>query len=1094
MSDKIKTTGLKLLNDSVFDPKQGKDAFSHNIYAKVLTQILTPSAGNDPGISVALFGKWGQGKSSVVQMMEDAFNERSAAPEESVKVIWFNAWKTRGDHVRRQLLLSIIKGIDSPKYEQIGRFIQPGNPLIIRPYSVQEEANKQTRWWLMARDEKLDPFICGAIGIGIISLLAFVLIFFADLNPKRDWAGFSIAALLPLFAACMAVVYRWFCNRKDQLLTSAEPVSDSQRLKYPDQFQRVFEEELAEYRERDGVPIIVVVDDLDRCEASTVVEALAAIRQLGGKPLFEKDIAECRFLVPCDESQVLSALKDDGHHDGYEEEDLLRKFFDVIIRMDAFLPDDMVAYARTVLNKFDGVDEADIALIQELVGSVAPRNPRQVKKLVNAYLISKEKTTSMQESKALRAKDKLDHFDKSMLAVIALQETVPTAFEKLVESPLSEFERLRKVIGNPIEQTDSDLKAAAIIRALDPVSHHTFRLLTRKGLPETLAPLDNGPDIYDAIQSGKEAVFAAEIEKVSDLSCVAAWLKEHRQSLHSVARFRNALSCLIEPTSLPDSLQDVVADYVKKFPRTGEALKGFHRLLDLAEKAKGLDGCKRKIHNTIISNLNELPIEDVLQSEELRAVLIFSADLTDSARGSFARKINPLIGTDDPGIAMKQLAALKASMSEDYSGAIPSLALTITRECTWDIYPEDGAEAFSGLHSTLIAAFAGNDEETLHEIIDLLFGDLGPLSSPIDLASPTQVGAREAMLTLKKISERLSADGIQILFDHLRPWLPPQTTLVNFMAVCNALGTRLFCLSEEQIDDIAIILANRACTDEETEWLFDLTKQSEHSTDETKPNYNRFCKKVFERFAEQHLASTSVPAIAQSLLTGMSESSWNVADEAEAVLAEAIKSKVTNEATWNMWKTALWSLCRNNSSVVKQATAIRIKENIIPDVFIPFAVEELFNKKLTNLMETTLKEFFYTIPAALSCEYFASLFDDETVEGRDRVIRMIIEDLRIHQSQLDEPRIAFLIEHSSGTPPEVISQLEEHIRIKYLQTGDIATFSTGLTHTHKLGAPSDATKEVIRNVAQEQASTIPSESQSLIETILGEQIFDREES
>jgi len=70
MSEKKADKGLRLLNDSVYDPAKDKDAFNHEIYAKLLTKIFNPLSQNDPGISVALFGKWGQGKSSVVQMME----------------------------------------------------------------------------------------------------------------------------------------------------------------------------------------------------------------------------------------------------------------------------------------------------------------------------------------------------------------------------------------------------------------------------------------------------------------------------------------------------------------------------------------------------------------------------------------------------------------------------------------------------------------------------------------------------------------------------------------------------------------------------------------------------------------------------------------------------------------------------------------------------------------------------------------------------------------------------------------------------------------------------------------------------------------
>jgi len=216
MSEKTKPTGLKLLNDSVFDPKQGKDAFNHEVYAKVLAQIFDPLAGNDPGISVALFGKWGQGKSSVVQMMEDLFEKQSTGTQKKVRIVWFNAWKTRGDHVRRQLLLTILKGIDSPKYEQISKFVQPGIPLAIRPYCVQEKVEKSAHWWVMACKEKIDPVASAIIFIGLLSFMLWVISLFIP-----SWtAKFSAIPLLTFISSCLAFGWRFFSERKTQLITT----------------------------------------------------------------------------------------------------------------------------------------------------------------------------------------------------------------------------------------------------------------------------------------------------------------------------------------------------------------------------------------------------------------------------------------------------------------------------------------------------------------------------------------------------------------------------------------------------------------------------------------------------------------------------------------------------------------------------------------------------------------------------------------------------------------------------------------------------------------------------------------------------------
>jgi len=1098
MTDTKTDNGLRLLNDSVYDPIIDKDAFNHKIYAKLLTKIFNPKSQNDPGISVALFGKWGQGKSSVVQMMESELAENKS--DNKVKVIWFNAWKTRGDHVRRQLLLSIIKGIDSPKYEDISKFVQPGNPVTIRKYSIQKNINQKTHWWIMSQDEKLDPIIIAAIIAGLLALILFVSFFILSLNSEKNWLEFILPILLTFIVSCMTVTYRWFCNRKESILTSAEPVSDSQRLKYPDQFQLVFEEELAEYKERDGTPIVVVVDDLDRCEASTVVEALACIRQLGGKPLYEEEIAECRFLIPCDEEQVLSALKEDGHHDGYEKEDLLRKFFDVIVRMDAFLPDDMVAYARALLNNFANVEESDIELIQELIGAVAPRNPRQVKKLVNAFLIFKEKVKLSQESFTLRTKEKLDHFDNTGLLVIALQETVPELYKKLVDLP-NEFTKLHDLSNGETDTNldEADKKATRIIRALEPISHHTFNMFTRKGIPKSLMGIENGPDIYDAIQSGNEETFEKEIAVVSDLNSVAIWLKEHRKSLASIAQFRNALSCLIKPSPLPELLNNTINDYIRGFKRFKDAAKGYKDLIRLSKIAVELGPCKRKIHSTVISNFRELKTDDALSSDELKSIFIFGDDLSDSAEKLFTQHVCPMfhLPSEEPteeGNAVKHLTALSNALPGNKPLNIPELAITIAKESTWEIYNTNDPEKNIELHSKLINFFIGDKEEDVSKLIAILFEGSGPLGQKIDLKTASRNGEREGILTITALTSKLSSDQLQKLYLKVKPWLDIQADPENFMFVASVFSTQWPRLAEKQINEIAALMTAHSINNNKPNWLCEYVKCADQTLDETIASEKIFCKAAFNNLKQTHLNQPTISELASKFLFAFKEHSWPITKEADETLANAVRTNITNGNHWEIWRKSLWPLAIAEPTQTTAAVYEQLANNKFPETYIPFAVEEICSGKLSASLKPAVKQYFSTNPNSINDAYFKSLFSDGNVAGAEQVIEMVVDDLDSAKTPLDEQRIEFISNNLKGVREETIKLFFKYIRRQYLQEANLAKFYIGVKYAINVGNIPKEIKSIIKERALEQSANLTVEQKDLTVKVTGKNLFEEDAS
>lgn len=81
------------------------DAFNHEAYAKAIFKIVTDTK---PPLSIGLFGPWGIGKSTVINIL---FKLIGHNPSSSLKSIYFNAWKYSGDSFRRQFLIEVARQV-----------------------------------------------------------------------------------------------------------------------------------------------------------------------------------------------------------------------------------------------------------------------------------------------------------------------------------------------------------------------------------------------------------------------------------------------------------------------------------------------------------------------------------------------------------------------------------------------------------------------------------------------------------------------------------------------------------------------------------------------------------------------------------------------------------------------------------------------------------------------------------------------------------------------------------------------------------------------------------------------------------------------
>jgi len=86
------------LFDKEYDEKL--DSFHHKAYAETLVKLIE---SNEPPLSIGLFGPWGTGKSTILNIVN------SLVENKDFIYVYFNAWKFAGDSFRRQFLLNAVE-------------------------------------------------------------------------------------------------------------------------------------------------------------------------------------------------------------------------------------------------------------------------------------------------------------------------------------------------------------------------------------------------------------------------------------------------------------------------------------------------------------------------------------------------------------------------------------------------------------------------------------------------------------------------------------------------------------------------------------------------------------------------------------------------------------------------------------------------------------------------------------------------------------------------------------------------------------------------------------------------------------------------
>lgn len=277
------------------------DILVYSNYARAICEMLANTTKTNAGITIGIFGDWGMGKSSVLQMVEDFFTDKETGLTSSNSqgenytplLIKFNAWRYAHED---ELWLALLRSIFNEIENKIGGF-----SLFKLNVSL---------WWNRLQASpifwpSLFRIAAKSVAIGIV-----IMVFISVLNTVLvTESGKFIGTLAVLMAgsalAFVSSIFKHAWNTINAILSDKISISlPPLTLKGFDQGQAIridtFLTDLdaiLEYFAKKQ-PLVVLIDDLDRCSPEQVVSILEAIKKFDIVPSTKDDIPQEHRFTP----------------------------------------------------------------------------------------------------------------------------------------------------------------------------------------------------------------------------------------------------------------------------------------------------------------------------------------------------------------------------------------------------------------------------------------------------------------------------------------------------------------------------------------------------------------------------------------------------------------------------------------------------------------------------------------------------------------------------------------------------------------------------------------------------------------------------
>lgn len=495
-----------LIIDSERNLLEKGDLLGTMCYADQLADTIK-SVPSEQAYTIGLYGTWGCGKSTIIRTAKEKLEEDKNS---RIKMIVYDAWKYSGDSFRRMFLLHLQNELQLNTTPEMERFYTATTEEIKPKVSLKRRG------------------VIIALAILAIGIIFAVILWNANLIEKTIPAMVIVTLCTLFFSMFGGLFYELKVTQTKNILFAPEQFEECFRqmmykvLKEKSWYKRIWRW-IKEFFTQVKVPLeldklVVVIDNLDRCESGVVYSMLTDIKTFLGSEKY--DVV---FVIPVDHEALKKHLITNArgasdksqvaHHNSIKHnedkkwddaDEFLRKFFNVVIKIKDHRSDELMHYINE-LNRDEKLDFNPNTLA--LVVKEYTENPRRILQTLNNLTVEQ----------SLYPEDYAKEKETLIAACMILREHYPKMVEELLHDANvvmvdSYYEYAEKsIVPDELKGNDafySFMRTAKI--ALQKASSEDFRkvLTNREGALSNLSD-----DIRKALDSYDDKEIVANIRK-----------------------------------------------------------------------------------------------------------------------------------------------------------------------------------------------------------------------------------------------------------------------------------------------------------------------------------------------------------------------------------------------------------------------------------------------------------------------------------------------------------------------------------------------------------------------------------------------------
>lgn len=533
------------------------DFFRHQDVTNNIIKILETT---NPPYNIAVIGKWGLGKSSLINMVSKYLETN---PTHYMK-IEINAWKYEKEVLAKVFLRQVKQGLfpEEQKQTTLDQFKEVALDIAKEVKDVFSHPIISAKKLFSKKRKPFSKYakIAGLYVLG--SLLLYSLYKLIDFGLVSGWpesVGNGVGLVLtgyaknmgeivcgPLLLVLLTRIYEEIKSGKNdfEFKVPALGVED-----YEIYLEREISRKLQTLPEddRDNFKIVIVLDDLDRLSVPKMVEALDAIKMF-------INFKNCIFIVPFDDAILKNAIEkkrlnpmDDIE---IQSELLLDKLFQYKVYLPQLLTHDIKNYAQQLCQKQipDFVKDYmnnDWTLFNDVLRHILIHNeietPRQVKKIVNAFISNMMIARGRQEAGNTEA----DFATKKENIYIIAKISV-------LQSDFNEFYDLLFVVDKAMELSLDAYQGRMEINALPSELKRYFGMNAKSiSFPKSSLPLMNF--LLSTNRYKVESIYPYLYMAMDDISIKTG--SKRQQEFRKILLSRNFVAAREQLKELPDLIE-----------------------------------------------------------------------------------------------------------------------------------------------------------------------------------------------------------------------------------------------------------------------------------------------------------------------------------------------------------------------------------------------------------------------------------------------------------------------------------------------------------------------------------------------------------